>query len=557
MARVCWRSIFAGVLALGWLGTSRAAGQLYPDQVLVVYDSRVADSRAVAEYYAGSRAVPGGSGNLPGARRGVRVVDLAPIAPATPGPDITYTQFINGYRNPLRQWLNSNDPRGRIRCLVLTKGLAHRIDDTDFPNVGENFGTVSGGQIAVVAEVFGGDATYASVDSELTLLQQNLSNGEAGAPGDSFADGAIVNPFFQQVQGASTTGAGGVNQGIASWSTATRRNATTFNPTISTSPGLYWSSASAPTLSPGDVYLVCRLDGQTLADVIAIIDRARADDGRVNTSSAIFILDESRSNGVADTAPNGELDNTDLNTTVRPIWRGDDYELTRNLIQTDGRFDPTGIRYDAGAYPSNYYFGPREVPGITLPLTVTDPITYLASECGSSDGTPTGNPKFLLPQSFFWGPMGYYGSIESFNARDFGGKGTLFGQSQISLAAQGGATFAIGHVWEPFAATIPDNNNFVRRFYLGTMSFAEAAWSSIPVLSWQHVVLGDPLARVTRSIESADEDDPRVNINDLYEWERQPVDINRAGGANNTDRRLLESTIRPGQGVLDMIGRQR
>jgi hypothetical protein len=35
------------------------------------------------------------------------------------------------------------------------------------------------------------------------------------------------------------------------------------------------------------------------------------------------------------------------------------------------------------------------------------------------------------------------------------------------------------------------------------------------------------------------------------------VDINRDGQANGTDRRLIESSMRPGAGVLDMVGVQR
>ena len=38
---------------------------------------------------------------------------------------------MDGVVDMLRAWLAANDPRGRIRCLVLTKGLAHRILDTD------------------------------------------------------------------------------------------------------------------------------------------------------------------------------------------------------------------------------------------------------------------------------------------------------------------------------------------------------------------------------------------------------------------------------------------
>lgn len=535
--------LFAAWLALpggGLVGVAR--GQLLESQVLVVYDSNSPDSRAVAEYYAGSARVPGGAGNQPGVRPGVRTVDLAPLTSTRlQTPDITWAQFAAGLRNPLRAWLNSNDPQGRVRCIVLTKGIAHRIQDTDNPNVGEDFSGTT--QPAVVNELLWGDATYSSVDSELTLLQQTLEAGEAGGSGDSKADGMVLNPYRNGTLPFNA------------FTTANRRTQRSFSAVLpAISGGLIWQGGGVPAFGPGDMYLVCRLDGRTVQDVRDMIDRAQT--GIVNTGTAIFVLDESRSNGIADTAPNGELDNQDFDNSVRPLWRGDDYESARNALVSDGRFDPFGVRYDSGPFPSNYFFGPRVLTGPTLQV-ISQAITVLASECSNSDGTPTAEPRGQLPDSFFWSSMSFYNTIESFNARDFGGKGSLFNQSQVSNAMVAGCTFGIGNVWEPFTQTVADNDVFIRRFYLGNMCFAEAAWASIPVLSWQHVVVGDPLARVQRSGESIDFTDPRVNIDDFYAWERAPVDINRDGQANATDRRFIESSTRPGAGVLDMVNTQR
>lgn len=520
------------------LQTGVARGQLQAWQVLVVYDSRSPDSLAVAEYYAGSAVVPGGVGGQPGARRGVRVVNLADTgAPAALVADITQAQFIASFRNPLRAWLAANDPRGRIRCLVMTKGLAHRILDTDNPNVGEDF---SGAQPVVVTELLGGDSTYASVDSELTLLQQTLDTGEAGAGGDSKLDGMIINPFHNAYVS------------IGSFSTAARTQAKSFNAVPVLAAGTLWRGSS---FTAGDIYLVCRLDGPTVQIVRDIIDRAAI--STVGTTGSIFILDESRSDGVANNGPNGELDNQDFDNVNRPIWKGDDYEQARNFLNSDGRFDPAGVRYDAGPYPTNYFYGPRVSVGTIQLSIIADPILYLASEGGNSDGTPNGAPRGQLPDSFFWAPMAFYGTLESYNARDFNGKGTYFNQSQISSALIAGATFAAGNCWEPFSQTVLDNDLFIRRFYAGTWSFAEAAWASIPVLSWQQIVVGDPLARVRRSSENADQSNSGVNVDDMYEWERSPQDINRNNLANDADRRLLETSIRPATGVLDMVNQQR
>jgi hypothetical protein len=98
-------------------------------------------------------------------------------------------------------------------------------------------------------------------------------------------------------------------------------------------------------------------------------------------------------------------------------------------------------------------------------------------------------------------------------------------------------------VWEPLAEHIPDNEGLVRRFVLGQQSWAEAAWSSIPVISWMHVVVGDPLARAARSTEDLDQNG-RVDVEDLYRWYAQPVDVNGDGQATALDAALIEQGVR-------------
>jgi len=70
---VAWTLVAAAMCAAS---VTSACAQLAEDQVLVVYDSRVPDSLAVAEYYAGSRKVPGGAGGLACVRPGEHVVNL-------------------------------------------------------------------------------------------------------------------------------------------------------------------------------------------------------------------------------------------------------------------------------------------------------------------------------------------------------------------------------------------------------------------------------------------------------------------------------------------------
>ena len=57
------------------------------------------------------------------------------------------------------------------------------------------------------------------------------------------------------------------------------------------------------------------------------------------------------------------------------------------------------------------------------------------------------------------------------------------------------------------------------------------------------IVIGDPLARPMRSSENID-GNTRVNIDDLYAYDRAPVDINRSGAADAADRAILMRVLR-------------
>jgi len=76
-----------------------------------------------------------------------------------------------------------------------------------------------------------------------------------------------------------------------------------------------------------------------------------------------------------------------------------------------------------------------------------------------------------------------------------------------------GAAVTIGHVYEPYLQFTTRVDVFIDRL-LGGRNFAEAAYASIPVLSWQNVFLGDPLyrpfavRRTARTRPSATQDTP-------------------------------------------------
>lgn len=409
--------------------TGRAAIQ--PGQVLVVYNSpSPGASEILSAYLATHPGIP--------ADPGQNVFDLNDSSLAGMA-DVSYAEFITKIRDPIRAYFNASGTpsASSIIAIVLIRGIPHRIQDTDNPNAGD-------APNQQVSEFNDGDATSASVDAELALLWQNLETGENGGTMDSFSDNIIVNPYF------------GSSAGIDTFS----RNNITTSKTLTNVSNQYWDhfGGGPSRLREGDIYLVCRLDGHTVDDVLAMI--ARGPDITVNRRYARILIDE-------DDGPK-ELD-------------GDDYEQTTAALLADDWW----VIYDDTAN----FIMPAEQP---RPM-----IAYASYGANHSGETP---PSTYL-QGFSFARGAVFNTIESYNARAFNGLGTLFGQEQIANFIAEGGTLGVGSVWEPFDITLPANEPLLVNYLINRMTWAEAAWSSLPFLSWQQVVVGDPLASVVAVID--------------------------------------------------------
>ena len=498
-------------------GHHSCANTLRPTQVLVVYDSRIADSVSVAEFYAGSAVVPGGTGTEPGVHAGLRVFDLASagVPSSAVNGAVFYDDWIAQYRDPIRAHLLTNDLALQIRSLVLCKGLPHRIDDIDDPGIGDQPSDFS-------TQWIGSRAISASVDSELSLLWQDLPEGVID-PFRKVDAGYIRNPYWRESRPINTY---------------TNINARVPKAWVGIQSGRSSTTESddpREVLTPGDLLLVCRLDGHSVADVRAMVGRAQ--NLVYDTDAVGFVLDESGSNGIADPTNNGELDNIQ-----DVLSRDDDYETTRDLILADGRFDPARMFYNAGSGVTQFLLGPNVDFG-GVGIVVTDPIVLLTHYGRNHSGNPGTPIVNQYEESFNLAPGAVFSTMESYNGRAFNGLPTRFNQGQVADFIGAGGTFGIGMVLEPFAQTVPDSQWIARNFLLGGLSWAEAAYTAIPAVSWMHVVVGDPLARAVRTSDDINGDGV-FDVEDLYAFEKNPVDINRDGVADDGDQELLISTFR-------------
>jgi uncharacterized protein (TIGR03790 family) len=133
----------------------------------------------------------------------------------------------------------------------------------------------------------------------------------------------------------------------------------------------------------------------------------------------------------------------------------------------------------------------------------TDVIGY--ASWGSNDKNR--HNRFL---GFRWLPGAIMTEFVSTNARtfkrppsdwtiaDWGSKDHLFFGSPQSLTADyiaEGATGASGHVYEPYLAMTPRPDFLLPAYYEGH-NLAESYYLAIPRLSWQNVVVGDPLCTI-------------------------------------------------------------
>ena len=261
----------------------------------------------------------------------------------------------------------------------------------------------------------GGPAgTMASVDSELTMLYRRMTGVPAGLPG------RIENPYF--------LGAREVKD------------------------------AKPFTHAEHDIYLVTRLDGFTVEDVIALIDKGSAPvkDGHIVLDQRDKLTDRMGDEWLEQAAKRlaaaGEAERVVLEKTIEPA---------RDVSNVLGYYSWGSVDPRNGTRDVKMQF----VPGAIGAMYVsTDARTFREPP---ADWTPS----------------------------DSTDKATWFSGSPQSLTADlihHGITGVAGHVSEPYLeSTIRPDILFPA--YIAGFNLAESFYMAMRYLSWQTVVIGDPL----------------------------------------------------------------
>lgn len=260
----------------------------------------------------------------------------------------------------------------------------------------------------------GRTGTVASVDSELTLLYRRMT-GQAVAP-----SGSVANPYFQ----------------------ATRAIA----------------EARPFTHERHDIYLVTRLDGFTVADVLALIDRGSAPsrEGRFLLDQRSSILPEPGNQWLQRASVIlgglGFTDRVTLETTS---------QVAKNEANLLGYYSWGSNDPAMTDRRNNLTFEPGALAG-----------TYV-----STDGRTFREPAATWTHGRWEDPRSFHGGSP---------------QSLTGDLIRQGITGVSGHVAEPYLdATIRPDVLFPA--YVSGFTLAESFYLAMPYLSWQTIVIGDPL----------------------------------------------------------------
>jgi uncharacterized protein (TIGR03790 family) len=320
-----------------------------------------------------------------------------------------------------------------------------------------------------VAGSTGMSGTVASVDSELTLLYRKLVGRAVPAAG------RVDNPYFA----AAPDG----------------------------------SSIKPFTHAVADIYLVTRLDGFSVAEVTALIDR-----GLAPAKGGKIVLDE-KGTGI-DRAGDRWLEHT---AEVLSAKGFDNVLLERTTALAGHQAGVMGY-YSWGS--NDPAFKSRRIDLDFVPGAI-------AATFVSTDG-----------RTFHEPPAGWQISHEwSDRTKWFEGSS----QSLTGDLIRAGVTGVAGHVAEPYLdGTIRPYILFPA--YAAGMNLAEAFYLAMPYLSWQTIVVGDPLCAPFRTSRLTDADidkgpDPVTELPRVFS-ERRVAQLAANGGSVDALRQLLKAETR-------------
>jgi uncharacterized protein (TIGR03790 family) len=196
------------------------------------------------------------------------------------------------------------------------------------------------------------------------------------------------------------------------------------------------------------IYLVTRLDGYSVEDVIQLIDRSGP--GMVQDSRARFVLDQD------------------------PDWPSAYNFLNTNIDKAGAILKAAGSSVVLNA-DSTY---------LTREANVAGYVSWGSNDHHAADVTQNAIPLNT------WSPGAIAETYVSTSGRSFANPPS-YGQSLVADLIQEGASGAKGYVYEPYATAMADVSVLFGRYTAG-YNLSESFYSASRYLSWMDVIIGDP-----------------------------------------------------------------
>lgn len=528
------------------------AAPLSPSDVLILVNANSPCSRSVADLY--RRKYPGIAPEQVLYLGGVAAYpaglpDCASSSATAATEIISRAEYETLIAQPVRDYLINAGRVNTTYCIITTAGMPYRIRDTVYANVVLPAASNPNETVTYLTYV---DA--ASVESELAVLWQIdpalpvSSTSCPTCPGLPTRN-RVVNPYNGYRSGIKDWAAVREGQGIL----ARRETFKWVLPRyVSKGPLIEGQtatggSATGRRMSPADIYLVARLDGPRAVGeypIFAVHDMvnraAMVSDptsltfAGYNPASTDLIVDDSQNccpafqctpsyNLRTSAIPGGGEYAIDF--AQYPIPPGGEDGLGTGGTPSACHHDRT-MQWLTGAIPGEtmliqamniglgsggncFWDGTNTIMSRTVTDSILGPgrgiIGLLTYGCNGSDGRPQTYLRTSGPGGgalFNCAPGAVFSSIESYNAV------TMFtsystGQGKIADFIQIGGTAAVGYAFEPVVSALVQGDYLMRNLTrddnqdgVADLSFVEAAYTSIPFLSWATVVVGDPLMRI-------------------------------------------------------------
>lgn len=493
-----------------------AYAQLVPSDVLILVNENSPTSRYIARLY--RQYYP----EIPESR----VLCLSGL-PDCSGPSaapaeeiITRDQYDQCIAEPVRTYLIDNALVNEIKVIITTAGLPYRIEDSSYDYI------VNPAASSPYAASAIGYVDAASVESELTVLFQN------DQAGDIYHLLPLYDRAVNTYQAYRNSGIELFDRDILTnhefmkWQYP-RKTSYGHYPPIMEGEILTRYGVAERHFSAGDIYLVCRLDGpknQGKSAVFAVrqmLERAKRASNPaigVNPALAVAVLDDAPGAGNHDYNRVYNIDyhldyaeydpNTPQPPDIQLINTSDDYQNA--FLQMTGQL-PTPDVLNAGTMSaaSDLTVICDERPDHLTNQDDLEPDKLLVVLAGFGKNGDEGSPKdYLTTQGPQSGPLfqltngAVFTSVESYNAVTMFSDATTSQAKLIDFIQIGGAG-AIGHSFEPYDDAAIDNEFLFYNLLADAdgdgkadLTFAEAAFTAIPYLSWAEVAIGDPLMQI-------------------------------------------------------------